>query len=183
MQTHDSIVAECNRAVLTARSGDTRQGLRLAAHAYRRAETEGDPPGILCALNAVAICQSSNGAHINALGTAIDAYRLAVRLGDRRGAAHAMLSLAGASHDVFDSPAPESLLTIHRCIHEALALGDASLQARAQNVLGVALVRSGELEPALGGFERALELLPDRQSVAEGTRVHAQPVARSRHRQ
>ena len=64
-----------------------------------------------------------------------------VEPGDRRGAAHAMLSLAAASHDLFDKPAPESLMTIHRCVHEALALGDASLQARAQRY---AVVQEGE---------------------------------------
>ena len=160
MEALQSIVAECDRAVLTARSGDTRLGLRIASQAYRRAEAEGDEAALLAALNAVAICQSSNGAHINALGTAIDAYRLAVRLGDRKGAAHAGLSLASAAHDVFDSPAPESLMTIHRSVHEALTLGDASLQARAQNILGVSLVRSGELALAFDAFERALALLP-----------------------
>ena len=165
MPVLEAIVADCDRAVLTARSGDTRLGLRIASQAYRRAEADGEPHAILAALNAVAICQSSSGAHINALGTAIDAYRLAVRLGDRKGSAHAMLSLAAASHDLFDSPAPESLMSIHRCVHEALILGDASLQARAQNVLGIALVRCRQYAQGIDAFERALALLP----VTDGT--------------
>ena len=156
----EPIVAACSRAVVTARGGDPRVGLKVASDAWRRAKAEGSRPALLVALNAVAICQSSNGAHINALGTAIDACRLARDLGDRRGGLHAMLSFSFAAVDLFRIPSPEFLVIVRRCRDEAAAMGDRSLEARAENTLGAAHMIGGEFGAGEEAYERALALLP-----------------------
>ena len=156
----ESILSACNRAVLTARGGDPRVGLRIASDAYKRAQAEGSRPAMLAALNAVAVCQSINGAHINSLGTAIDAYRVGVELGDRRGALHAMLSFAYAAIEVFHVPVPGVDGVIRRCGDEAIALADPTLQVRVQNALGAAHMVSGDFSAQLHAYERALALVP-----------------------
>ncbi|HEX5129557.1 MAG TPA: tetratricopeptide repeat protein [Usitatibacter sp.] len=157
---HESIAAACERAVLNARGGDPRLGFRISTEAYRKAKAEGGPAAVLTALNAVAICQASNGMHINALGTAMDAYRLAVELQEGRGRVHAMLSFAFAAIDIFRVPGPEFLEIIRRCRDEAAALRDASLQARAENTLGAAHMIAGDFAAARKAYQRALALAP-----------------------
>jgi tetratricopeptide (TPR) repeat protein len=160
MPAPDSIASACDRAVRSARGGDPQVGIRMATEAYRRAKAEGPPGDLLTALNAVAICQASTGSHINALGTAIDAYRLAVELQDRNGRLHAMLSFAFAAIDIFRVPGPEYLAIIRRCRDEAAAMRDASLQARAENTLGAAHMIGGHFVLGREAYQRALGLLP-----------------------
>ena len=156
----EPIEVACARAVLQARGGDPRLGFRIASDAYQRAKAEGPPAALLVALNAVAVCQQSNGTHINALGTAIDAYRLAVELQDRPGRLHAMLSFAFASIEIFRVAGADFLLIIRRCRDEAAALRDASLQARAENTLGAAHMLGRNFTAGRKAYERALGLLP-----------------------
>ena len=156
----DSLISTCHLAVLDARGGDPVRGLRVALDAYRRAREHGPPEVHLAALNAMSICLAAVGAHVNALATSIDAYRLAVDQADRRARLHAMLSFTLAAIQLFQDPDSRFFDTIWRCRDEAGALADASLLARAENILGNAHLENGELNAGRHAYERALELLP-----------------------
>jgi tetratricopeptide (TPR) repeat protein len=160
MQVPESLTILCDRAVRTSRCIDTRLGLNLALQAHRRARAEEEPKGILMATNAMAICQMGNGMHIFAMSTAIDAYRMGLALGERTGAANALLTLVSASHELFEIPSDESTQLLGRCLAEATALGDASLLVRTHNALGNNAVRYGHFAEGFVEFDRALAFVP-----------------------
>lgn len=156
----EGLIVQCDRAVRVSRGGDPRRGLELARAAHKRARDEGEPHGLLLALNAVAICLSGRGAHVLALATAMDAYKLGREIGWKAQTAHALLTLAASSYDLFESPDRRSIGIVRRCLAEALELPDASLEVRARNVLGIMLAWRKRFGEALAELDRAVARVP-----------------------
>jgi tetratricopeptide (TPR) repeat protein len=156
----EGLIVQCDRAVRTSRGGDPKRGLDLARDAHRRARAEGEPHGLLLALNTVAICLSGRGAHVLALATAMDAYKLAREIDWRAQAAHALLTLAASSYDLFESPDRRSIGIVRRCLAEALDLPDASLEVRTRNVLGIMLAWRKRFDEAYAELDRAVARVP-----------------------
>lgn len=125
----------CDNAIHSARRGDTRAGVGLARHAYRLARHE-SPAAELEALNALALCQSANGAFIESIATSIDAFRLALQLESRVGAAYALTGMAGAASYILDAD-QVALDMLHASRREAEAIGDKVLLARIHNTFGL----------------------------------------------
>jgi tetratricopeptide (TPR) repeat protein len=164
MLISESLIIECDRAVRTARSGDPRLGLDLARRAYRQARAEGTQSGLLLALNALALCQSTNGAYIEAVATAIDAFRLASQLGDGKAAVDALTTLAGASNFIL-ATSDVAMQMLDRCLERAIALGDSTLEVRVRNVRGVNYAQAGRFEEAEAEYLAAIAMM----SLTEGT--------------
>ena len=160
MDLDEGLIVQCDRAVRTSRGGDPRMGLELARKAHRRAREEGEPHGVLLALNTVAICLSGRGNHVLALATALDAYHLGVQIGWRAQAAHALLTLAASSYDLFESPDRRSIGIVRRCLTEAIELPDASLEVRTRNVLAVMLGWRKRFAESFAELERAIARVP-----------------------
>ena len=156
----EGVIVQCDRAVRVSRGGDPRKGLELARAAHQRARAEGEPHGLLLALNTVAICLSGRGAHVQALATALDAYRLGREIEWRAQAAHALLTLAASSYDLFESPDRRSIGIVRRCLAEALDLPDASLEVRTRNVLGIMLSWRKRFDEAFAELDRAMARVP-----------------------
>lgn len=156
----EGLIVQCDRAVRTSRGGDPRRGLELARKAHQRAREEGEPHGLLLALNTVAICLSGRGAHVQALATALDAHRLGREIGWRAQTAHALLTLAASSYDLFESPDRRSIGIVRRCLAEALDLPDASLEVRTRNVLGIMLGWRRRFEEGFAELDRAIARVP-----------------------
>jgi len=152
----EGLIVQCDRAVRTSRGGDSRAGLELAHKAHRRAREEGEPHGLVLAQNTVAICLSGRGAHVQALAAALDAHRMASELGWRAQAAHALLTLAASSYDLFESPDRRAIRTVERCLADALDIPDASLEVRTRNVLAIMHGWRKSFDGGLAEFERAM---------------------------
>lgn len=161
MDLDEGLIVQCDRAVRTSRGGDPRTGLDLARQAHRRAREEGEPHGILLALNTVAICLSGRGSHVLALATALDAYRMGREIGWRAQAAHALLTLGASSYDLFELPDKRSIALVRSCLDEALALPDASLEVRARNVLGIMLAWRRKFDESYAELARAMARVPE----------------------
>lgn len=139
------VASLCDLAVITARGGDTRAGLQLAQQAYRCARADGSNRARMLALSAMALCQLTSGRHIESIGSAIDAFRLAQAEGEPRVALQALTTLLGASNHLYETEAITLPMT-GRALEMAHALGDASLMARLHNSRAVVFNMLGRLD-------------------------------------
>ncbi len=161
-----AVGAACKHAILTSRCGDTRLGLMLAQQAYRQARAIGSNEALLEGLNALAICQATSGCYIESVACAIDAFRLARRIGNHLASLHALTTLIGASNHLLDTGAA-TLSMVDRTIPAATELADFALVVRLRNLRGVILGALGrfsegekELLLALSASEHADRTTP-----------------------
>lgn len=147
----------CDNAIRTARRGDTRAGVGLARHAYRLARQEGQPAE-LEALNALALCQTANGAYMESIATSIDAFGLASLIGDRGGAAHALTAMAGSASFILDANAV-ALEMLQTCVQEAAELGDTVLATRVHNTFGIIYANLGRFDEGDAHYEMGMKLV------------------------
>ena len=127
----ETLQAACDNAIRCSRRGDTRTGIDLARHAYRLARQE-SPEAELEALNASALCQSANGSFIESIATSIDVISLARQQLNRRSAAFALATMAGAASFILDANSVV-LEMLQVCRSEADALTDVPLKVRIHN--------------------------------------------------
>jgi len=160
----ESLVIECQFAVRAARAGKIRIAVDAARLGYRRAETAGGNADRLLALNTLAFCQLLNGAFIEAMTSAMDAFPLAQKHGDRNQAAHSLAIAAAASIFMVDSGELANEMLDH-CLREALALDDPTLALLVRNSRGVVMLVQRRFEASLVEFRAAAELL----DTADGT--------------
>ena len=125
---------------------------------YRQARAEGAQPELLLALNTLAICQGTSGSYIESVATAIDAFRLATKLADAEGAAHALTTLAGSSNYILDT-ADVAMKMLDHCLARGAALGDKSLEVRVRNARAVNLGLMNRFAEADEEFNQALALI------------------------
>ena len=131
----EALQAACDNAIRSSRRGDTRSGIGLARHAYRMARQESADAEIE-ALNTLGLCQSANGSFIESIATAIDTITLARLHPDRRGAAYALTTMAGAASYILEADNVE-LEMLAVCRSEADALDDLALKVRVHNTFGL----------------------------------------------
>ena len=131
----ETLQAACDNAIRCSRRGDTRAGIDLARHAYRLARQE-SPEAELEALNASALCQSANGSFIESIATSIDVISLARQQLNRRSAAFALATMAGAASFILDANSVV-LEMLQVCRSEADALTDVPLEVRIHNTFGL----------------------------------------------
>ena len=131
----ETLQAACDNAIRCSRRGDTRAGIDLARHAYRLARQE-SPEAELEALNASALCQSANGSFIESIATSIDVISLARQQLNRRSAAFALATMAGAASFILDAN-NVVLEMLQVCRSEADALTDVPLKVRIHNTFGL----------------------------------------------
>lgn len=147
----------CERAIELAYSGEPRQGLTLAFKARRLAQERGSIADELAALNAGALCQRLRGDVISAVAAAVDAHALASHIGDRAMLCHALCTIGSAAY-AFDT-LDESAGLLESCAAEAVAIGDAELEIRVRDELGVVLGDMKAFDRAQAEFDRALTLV------------------------
>lgn len=153
----ETLQSACDNAIRVARRGDTRSSVGLARHAYRLAREE-SRQAELEALNALALCQIANGSFIEAIATAIDAFGVGDALGDRGGKAHALSSMAGAAPFILDANSL-ALEMLDTCVHEAEAIGDSVLAARAHNTSGIVYANMQRFDEGDRHFELGMKLV------------------------
>jgi tetratricopeptide (TPR) repeat protein len=153
----EALQAACDNAIRIARRGDTRSSVGLARHAYRLARQESQPAE-LEALNALALCQTANGAYIESIATSIDAFALASLIGDRGGAAHALTAMAGSASFILDANAV-ALEMLTTCVKEATELGDTVLEARVHNTFGIIYSNLGRFDEGDRHYELGMQLV------------------------
>ena len=143
-------------AIRTTRGGDTVGGMKLARRVYTQAKDSEDLHAELDALNVLAVCQAAHGAFIEAVATTIDATRLATRLDDRLGMAHALATLAGAAGFILDT-LEISIRMLDRCVAVALEMNDVGLEVRARTIRGIMLGNLKRFEEGERDFAIAME--------------------------
>ncbi len=168
MQTSESLVIECQYAVRAARAGKIRLALDSARLGYQRAKQAGSDSDRLLALNTMAFCQSMNGAYIEAMASAMDAYPLALKTGDALQATQALAMAASASVFMLDTREMASAI-LDQCLSDADKLGDPTLQLLVRNCRGVVFLTRQKYAESIAEFECALVLLEH----ADGTTPRA----------
>ncbi|MEO8384319.1 MAG: hypothetical protein ABI583_03680 [Betaproteobacteria bacterium] len=155
--TIGEVGAACRHAILSSRGGDTRLGLVLAQQAYRQARAIGTDEALLEGLNALAICQATSGCYIESVACAIDAFRLARRIGNRLGTLNALTTLIGASNHLLDTGGA-TLSMVDRTILAVTELDDLALVVRLRNLRGVILGALGRFSEGTAELSLALSL-------------------------
>lgn len=149
--------AACDNAIRSSRRGDTRAGIDLARRAYRLARRE-SPEAEIAALNASALCQSANGSFIESIATAIDVIALARQHANRRAAAYALTTMAGAAHFILEADRVV-LEMLQVCRAEADALTDAPLQVRVHNTFGLVYGNLARFDDADQQYDAGIALV------------------------
>ncbi len=168
MQTSESLVIECQYAVRAARAGKIRLALDAARLGYQRARQAGSDSDRLLALNTMAFCQSMNGAYIEAMASAMDAYPLALKTGDAVQATQALSLAAAASVFMLDTREMASAI-LDQCLSDAAKLNDPTLDLLVRNCRGVVFLTQQKYAESIAEFELALQLLEH----ADGTTPRA----------
>lgn len=165
----ESAAALCERAIELAYSGEPRQGLTLALKARKLALESGAIHDELLALNAGAICQRLRGDVISAVAAAVDAHALAGKLNDRSMLCHALCTIGSAAYAL--DTLGESASLLESCATEAVAIGDAELEIRVRDELGVVLGDMKQFAAAQAEFDRASQLIEEHNQVRHRARL------------
>ncbi|MBI3716241.1 MAG: hypothetical protein HY255_09635 [Betaproteobacteria bacterium] len=160
----ESLVIECQFAVRAARAGKIRLALDAARMGYRRAELAGSESDRLMALNTLAFCQLVNGAFIESMTSAMDAFPLAQKLRERGQAATSLSISAAASIYMLDTGALADDM-LEYCLREALELADPTLELLVRNSRGVVMLVQKRFDESIAEFRAASALL----DAADGT--------------
>ncbi len=150
-----SVTTAFAEALRLSRRGETLAGLKHARTAFALARKGGDAVMIRRGLNTIAICQASHGNFIEAIADAIDAYNLAKAANDLREATHALATLVGASGFLF-SLHDKGIALLDRCLANAIALSDVTLECRVRSLRGMRLGSTERYDEAEQDFAVAL---------------------------
>jgi len=160
----ESLVIECQFAVRAARAGKIRVALDAARLGYRRAQLADSAADRLLALNTLAFCQLLNGAYIESMTSAMDAFPLAQKLRERSQAATSLAISAAASIYMLDTGELANDM-LEYCLREALELADPTLELLVRNSRGVVMLVQKRFDESIAEFRAAAALL----DAADGT--------------
>jgi len=148
-----ALCGDARRAIDMAIAGEVKNGLQLAVLTRTKARERKDATAELMALNAAARCHNIRNDAIATFTAGMDAVELALHIGDRRGLAHALCTIA---YTTIDLQLAEHTTSLAECaVADAKALQDPELEFRARQVFGVMLGDLNRFDEARQQFEWA----------------------------
>lgn len=141
-----------------ARAGMPREGLEAVKEALRLTKTHAMIFEQAEVLNAASMCHYARGDHMMAIASGLDAYQGFSRSNELVRMGHALTTIAASCKEI--NAVDLSIEALQGCLNIASRSGDAFLEARSRNTLGIVMGEEGRFDDAehhLSEAQRCLE--------------------------